>query len=552
MAKRKSRNNFMLQGAILGVSSILVRVIGLIYRIPLINILGEKGNAYYSIAFDVYSILLLLSSYSLPLAVSKMVSARNAKKEFKNLKRAFMMAVGFALLVGIAAFCITFFGAEFFARINDCPQCVIALRVLSPALIILSILGVLRGFFQGFGTMVPTAVSNILEQIVNAVVSLVAASALFKQAQLINDSAYGFDNLPEAYGAAGGTLGTVSGAFFALLFMVFLFMLFRKQLNELAFNDRGHRKESYGHILKILVATVVPVILSTLIYNIGSLLDTVVFRNIMGTLDYTRDAIDIMTGMYSGNYRILINVPVALASAMASSLIPSIVKSRTLGNRGQVINKIDSAIKVTMVVAMPCAVGIGVLGKPIVNMLFSNSIDPDKVALMYAIGCISVVFYSLSTITNSILQGIDKMNVPVLHSAVSLLIHLALLAGMLFILRIDIFSVVIADLVFSLLMCIFNERSIRKFLNYRQDYIGSFIKPAICSVVMGIIVFIVNRLIGKVIHSNTVCTLLSIIIAAVVYFLSLILTRTIGEEELLMVPGGGRIARLLERIGFLR
>ena len=227
MAKKKSRNNFMLHGAILGVSSILVRVIGLIYRIPLINILGEKGNAYYSIAFDVYSILLLLSSYSLPLAVSKMVSARNAKNQFKNLKRVFFMAISFSILVGLIAFCITFFGADFFAKINDCPQCVIALRVLSPALVILSVLGVLRGFFQGFGTMIPTAVSNILEQIVNAVVSLVAASALFKQGQLISESQYGFTNIPEAYGAAGGTLGTVMGALFAMLFMIFLFLTFR-------------------------------------------------------------------------------------------------------------------------------------------------------------------------------------------------------------------------------------------------------------------------------------------------------------------------------------
>ncbi|MBQ9815615.1 MAG: polysaccharide biosynthesis protein [Lachnospiraceae bacterium] len=552
MAKKKSRNNFMLHGAILGVSSILVRVIGLIYRIPLINILGEKGNAYYSIAFDVYSILLLLSSYSLPLAVSKMVSARNAKNQFKNLKRVFFMAISFSILVGLIAFCITFFGADFFAKINDCPQCVIALRVLSPALVILSVLGVLRGFFQGFGTMIPTAVSNILEQIVNAVVSLVAASPLFKQGQLISESQYGFTNIPEAYGAAGGTLGTVMGALFAMLFMIFLFMTFRKRLNTLARNDRGHRKESFGRILKILVATVVPVILSTLIYNIGALLDTVVFRNIMGTLDYAKDSIDVMTGMYSGNYRILINVPVALASALASSLIPSIVRSRTLGNRGEVINKIESAIKVTMVVAMPCAVGIGVLGKPIVNMLFSHSVDPDKVALMYAIGCISVVFYSLSTITNSILQGIDKMNVPVLHSAISLLIHLAFLAGMLFILRIDIFSVVIADLIFSLLMCILNQRSLKRFLNFRQDLLNTYFKPAICSVLMGIIVLVVNKLLIKVIHSNTVCVLLCIIIAFVVYFLALVFFRTVGEDELAMIPGGGRVTRLLRKIRLIR
>ena len=152
-----------MQGAILGVSSILVRLIGIIYRVPLNNILGEKGVAYYGVAFDVYSILLLLSSYSLPLAVSKMVSKRTTLKEYKNTKRIFIFALIFALCCGIAAFCITFFGADLFAKILNYPQSAIALRVLSPALIILSVLGVMRGYFQGLGTMIPTAISNIFE-----------------------------------------------------------------------------------------------------------------------------------------------------------------------------------------------------------------------------------------------------------------------------------------------------------------------------------------------------------------------------------------------------
>lgn len=541
----------MLQGAILGVSSILVRIIGLIYRIPLINILGEKGNAYYSIAFDVYSVLLLLSSYSLPLAVSKIVSARNARKQFRNIKRALAVAIIFALAVGFVAFCITYFGADFFAKLNDCPQCVIALRVLSPALIILSVLGVLRGFFQGFGTMVPTAFSNIVEQIVNAIVSIAAASALFKQGQLISESKYDFNNVAEAYGAAGGTLGTVMGALAALIFMVFLFMCFRKTLNTLARRD-NHRDESYGMILKVLVITVIPVILSTLIYNIGSLLDTVVFRNIMGTLDYTRDSIDIMTGMYSGNYRILINVPVALASALASSLIPSIVHSRAVGRRGEVITKVDMAIKMTMIVSMPCAVGIGVLGKPIVNMLFRSSVDPDKVALMYAIGCISIIFYSLSTITNSILQGIDKMSVPVMHSAIALIIHLGLLTAMLYIFRIDIFCVVIADVFFALIMCILNQRSLRRFLNYRQNLMESYLKPAVCSLIMGIFTALLYRLLIKLFKSNTLTTIICILLAIVIYFALLLLFKVIDESTLREAPGGNKLVKICKKVKLLK
>ena len=182
--------------------------------------------------------------------------------------------------------------------------------------------------------------------------------------------------------------------------------------------DQTEGKEPLGGILKTLVLTIIPVILSTTIYNLTGLVDSGLFSNIMEARGMDHDMIDTFTGMFTGNYRLIVNVPIALASALASSLIPSVVKSVTQGNRGNVIRKIDSSIKVTMMVAMPCAVGLGVLAKPIINLLFPTSVDPDKVSLMLMIGCISVVLYSLSTITNSILQGIDKMRIPVFHSAI--------------------------------------------------------------------------------------------------------------------------------------
>ena len=208
----------MMQGAILGVSSIIVRMIGILYRVPLNNILGEKGVAYYGMAFEVYSFLLLLSSYSLPLAVSKMVSKRVTLREYKNTRRIFGFALGFAVCIGLVAFAVTYFGSDFFARLLNFPQSAIALRTLSFGLIIMSVLGVMRGYFQGLGTMVPTALSNILEQIVNAAVSLIAASAFYKAALVATTHKYSFPNVPEAMGASGGTLGTVCGAGSALVF----------------------------------------------------------------------------------------------------------------------------------------------------------------------------------------------------------------------------------------------------------------------------------------------------------------------------------------------
>lgn len=547
MAAKKSKN-FMIQGAILGIASIIVRIIGVIYRVPLNNILGEKGVAYYGVAYDVYSILLLLSSYSMPLAVSKMVSARVTMGKYAHTRRIFISALGFSLGVGFAAFCITYFGADIFANILNYPQSAVAIRVLSPALVILSVLGVMRGFFQGFGSMVPTAVSNIVEQIVNAAVSIIAATALYKVGADADPESFAFTNVAEAYGAAGGTLGTVCGAGFALLFLIFVYLMFRPGFMRKVRRDKTRDKEKLSYILKILVITIIPVILSTTIYNLGSLINSGVFSNVMEAKGVDNDTIDTLTGMYTGNYKVIINVPIALASALSSSLIPSVVASRTRKDQKGVRRKIQSAIKITMMIAIPCTVGIGVLAKPIINLLFPTSVDPDKVSLMLIVGCVSVAFYSLSTITNGILQGIDKMRLPVIHSAISLAAHVVILVGLLYFTDMNIFAVVVSDMLFALMMCILNHMSLRKHLGFKQEYRNSFFMPAFSAVIMGLFCRLAYVIFNSITGSNAISVVIAIIVAVAVYAVLLMITKTITKEELDSIPGGGKIYRLFHKI----
>ena len=180
----KSKNNgtnFLVQGSILAVASIISRIIGLVYRIPLNNILGDVGISYYACAFDVYNVILIISSYSLPQAVSKTVSAKAAKGQYRSVYQVLKGALLFALVSGIVASLVVFFGAEFFTgTLLKTPYSVFALKILGPALVVVAVLGVLRGFFQGLGTMMPSAISQIIEQIVNAIISVWAAYVLYR------------------------------------------------------------------------------------------------------------------------------------------------------------------------------------------------------------------------------------------------------------------------------------------------------------------------------------------------------------------------------------
>ena len=272
---------FLLQGSVLAVASIISRIVGLIYRVPLTNTIGKTGNDYYSTAYEVYNIILLISSYSIPLAVSKLVSARMAKGHVKDANKVLHGALLFAFISGGIASIVVFVGAEFFTgSILKTPYAAIALKVLAPTLLVVAILGVIRGFFQGLGTMIPSAISQIGEQIVNAIVSVVAANILFSYGKRVGGVLGDEKGYSAAFGAAGGTLGTAVGAAFALAFILFIYFAFKKVFKKMMRRDKHKHFETYGDVLPILVMTIIPVLLSTTVYNISSIIDQGIFKNI--------------------------------------------------------------------------------------------------------------------------------------------------------------------------------------------------------------------------------------------------------------------------------
>ncbi len=541
---RNNNTNFILQGSILAVTSIIVRIIGLLYRIPLTNIIGNEGNGYYSAAFEVYSIVLLVSSYSLPLAVSKLVSERVSERNYKNAYRIFKGAFIFAVISGGISGLVVFFASDFIAGvIMTEPLSAIALRVLAPGLLIFAIMGVLRGFFQGLNTMMPTAISQVVEQVVNAVISIVAAFYLFSYGTkvgkiLLNDS-YAY-----AYGAAGGTMGTVAGALFGLLFLLFVFWVFKKVLKDLIQSDQDNKTEAYGYILKILILTIIPVLLSTAVYNVSTIIDQGIFNKIMTLKGLGEEKTDIW-GVFSGKYKVLINVPIALASAMASSVIPGLTGAIKRNDVKTVRKKAALAIRFTMIISIPCAVGLAVLAYPIISMLFTG--EPDLAAGMLHVGTVSVVFYSLSTLTNGILQGINKMKIPIRNAFLSLVIHIAALYIMLVPFNWGIYSVVYANILFSFCMCLLNALSIRKHLRYKQEVFRTFVIPAIAALVMGIVVYFLYLLLHSFL-SLSAATLLSILLGAIIYLLILLLLKGISAEEITALPKGKQIAGILRKL----
>lgn len=540
--EKKQSAGFLKHGSILAMASLIVRFIGMIYRIPMSNILGDKGNGIYAVAFDIYDIVLIISSYSLPLALSKIISAQNSKREYKNIGKTFRCALTFALVSG-GIFGVALFLGAGLIETHIYPAYVglrIPLRVLAPTVFIVALLGVFRGFFQGKNTMVPTAVSQVLEQIVNAIVSVLAAWLFIK---------WNADSLMKsAWGAAGGTLGTCLGAFTALLLVGFVYYIYYPIQKKLERRDRGRRVYSASHIYRILFVTILPIILSQTVYQISGLIDYYLFGDVMNAKGMDPTDIQTFTGLYSSKYRLLTSVPIAISTAIASSMIPSAVAAYTQGDTKQLNYNILSGIKFNMIIAFPCAFGYTVVGQSIVHLLFpgDNYVMGGQMLLA---GSSAIIFYAISNVTSSALQSVDKMRIPVIHSAISLGIHVIIVILMLRLTNVGIYALIVGNITFPLIVSVLNILALKRYIpSFRLKPLKTFMVPLSASLWMSIVVMVVYTLLNKGFAAlasdyvaNAIALFVTLIIAVIVYFVVFLKLRGMTKEELFDFPMGRRL-----------
>ena len=548
--KRKSiTSGILVQGGILAVAGIIARAIGLVRRIPLTNIIGDMGNGYYANAYEIYSIVLLLSSYSLPVAISKLVAARTEKEQYKNTQRYFHGAVLFALISGgLSCILVIIFADVLATNVMGEPKSAIALRVLAPTLLIFAVMGAFRGYFQGKGTMVVTAISQIIEQIILVITSLVFAS-LFYQIGTKFGNVMMDDTFAPALGAAGATVGCGLGALASLLYVYINYRFYvRKVAYKQIAMDPTHRTESMIAIMTTIFLTVVPFILSTVIYNVSGILDQALFNHYMESVGEL-ELKTLSMGVYSGKYKVLINLPIAFANAMVSAIVPVLSASISRKDNVTARIKVSQAIRVTMIITIPSAVGLAVLGRPIVDMLFSGEID--MAAKMLYIGTLSIIFFALSTLGNGILQGIGKINTPVFNAMIALVFNVGSLLFFLYGLKLGIYSVVLANMIFSLVMCVLNHICIYRFLNYKQEIKRTFLIPLLCSAIMGLIIFLVNLLFKMFLPDYAAC-LIAIGVGIVAYIILMTVFRGITVEVFQSIPLGDQLLKLFRKFGLLR
>lgn len=546
------KNNFVMQAGILASAGIISRIIGLLYRSPLTEVIGELGLGYYQAAYGFYTIVLLISSYSIPSAISKVIAQKLALREYRNAHRIFLCSMAYVLVVGGIASLFLFFGAGIFVEEAAIP----VLRTFAPTIFVYGILGVLRGYFQAHKSMAQTSVSQILEQIANAVVSIGAA-------YLLINSFMGGMEMPvdtagqvkrATYGAVGSAMGTGVGVLAALLFMAGIYGLNRRIIQRRIRNDRHRHMDSYGEILRTITAVVTPFILSTAVYNLSGTVNNAVYTKILPSLKEL-DSVELYSnwGIFSGQALTISNIPIAFASAMAAAMIPSVAQLMASKDIGGARQKIGVAVKTTMLISIPCAVGLLVLARPVTYLLFPRSEEVVSLAsrLLMTLS-LSVVFYALSTLNSSILQGLGRVNIPIVNAFIALVLQTAVALGLLFYTELDLYSMAVANTVYSGAMCILNQISVRKAVGYRQEVLKTFVIPFAASLFMGAFAWAVYEGLLMMTGSMRISVIPAILAGACVYFAMLIILRGVTEKELRGFPKGHLLVRAAKKCRLMR
>lgn len=543
VAQTQKQNSFFGGAAILAAGILIVKLIGMFYKIPLINIIGEAGAADFNNAYNIYAVLLTVSTAGLPVAVSKLVSEANALDRRNQVRRTFRLALVLFLALGLVSFLVMFFRADALAGMMNDSKAAAGIRALAPAVVCVGCLAALRGYSQGHSNMAPTSVSQIIEALCKLVVGLGLAFWLVKQ---------GKD--PDV-AAAGAITGVTVGTVVALAYMVLDFLLSRGREDT-----RGtDRPDSAGSILVNILKIAVPITLSSSMVGIVTVIDSsLVQGQLQSALDLTEQASRTLYGNYSGALNIY-NLPTSLMAAITASVIPAVSAALARRDRRGAARITGSALRITALLSFPMGVGLFVLGTPIIRLLFPKLNVAVAGPLLSTLG-IATPFVCMVLVCNSVLQAHGFINLPVIVMVLGGIVKIVNnynLVG-----AIGIAGAPVGNILCFGLALVLDLVVITRVIPNRPRLLPIFVKPAIASAIMGGAAWAVYGLLSRVLTAeqvneagetirvvsrmgNALGIFLAIAVAGVVYLVLVIALRAISRDDLALMPKGDKLARLL-------
>lgn len=529
----KSKGQTFIKGAaILGIAGLIVKIIGAVFRIPLANTIGTEGMSYYEVVYPYYSWLLVISSAGLPTAISKLVSERITLNDYKGAKDVFNRALILLSVIGIVTSLIMFFGANALANISANPKAALSFRALSPALLFVSVMCAYRGYLQGLQQMTGTAVSQVIEQVIKLALGLSLAIALLKKG-------------PE-YAAMGALIGVTVSELVALVVIFFMARKSKKRIDELSRQTAPVLGSKLNNVTKSLLAIAIPITIGASISPLTGILDSAMILRSLQGLGFTLKEAQTAYSLLRTNVTTLINMPGVLTMSLAMSLVPAISAARASKDKSMMVNTSRLGLKLALVIGFPCAIGLFILGKPIMGMLYTSLTETELTLAgdLMRTASFGVLFLSIVQSMTGLIQGMGKPVVPVINLFVGFILKLITMLILMNIPEINIQGAAVSTVVCYAFAGLADMIYAIRYSKMPVKLFDVFIKPIAATAVMGVVCALTYNAFSASGHIKT-ATILALGAAVIVYIVLIFVLKMFNTEELNMVPGGKKLIKVL-------
>lgn len=537
---KTKKESFMSSVLILMISQVLIKILGLIYKLYLTNRegFGDKGNAIYSSGFQIYALFLTISSIGIPGALAKLVSEKIAIGDTKGAHRIFKIAFVTFGLIGFLSSTILFLGAGYISNtLLQIPEAELTLVALSPSIFFVSISCVIKGYFTGRENLKVTANSHTLEQFFKTVLSVIIVEMVALTT--------GTDTTIMAAGAnLATTLATV-------LCFLYLYKYYSKMRKEIAFELKRTTKNKRTRIIKTIkqiLSVSIPMSMTAILGTINKNIDSMtVVRGLKSFL--SEEQAKIQYGILSGKVDTLVTLPMSLNMAFATALVPSISSSKAIGDIETIRKRVSFSMLISMLIGMPCMIIMILFAKQILELLFPNATSG---AFIYQISCLGIIFIVLEQTISGALHGLGKMLTPAIALGIGVIIKFILNMYLIPINPSDFFLGGTAGAAISTVVChavalTIEFKILSKNINLKLDKNKFIVKPVIACLIMGTITYIFNITLFQCLNEK-ISTMLLILMCVIIYILLLIILRVFSEEEIYMIPYGSKIYNFLKKL----
>ncbi|MGE5629541.1 MAG: putative polysaccharide biosynthesis protein [Caulobacteraceae bacterium] len=530
------KQSFIKGAAILAIAGIISKALGAIYRIPLGRIIGSEGMAYYQTAYDLYIWMLTISAYSIPIAISKLVSEKIELGRRDEAHKTFRVALGLIAFLSITVASVLFIFAEEFATVLKNPGAYIAVLCVAPAIFTVSLSGAFRGYFQGMQNMTPSGVSQVTEQIGRVVFGFIFAIMF----------------LPLGYkSAAGGAVfGTTIGGLVSFLTLVYIYRLKKSEIMTGVRSSGTLRMESTASIAKRIIVFSIPITIGGSIMPVMNVLDTFIVMDRLQAAGFSLEAATSLFGQLKGMAGAFINLPQVFTIALAASLVPAISESMAKRDFDSAKRKTELAIRISLIIGLPAAFGLFILSDPIMKLIYPAEPASLGMALRYL--SMAVIFLNLVQTMTGILQGMGKERVPVVNLVIGALVKVVVSYTLTAVPIINIRGAALGTVAGYAVSATLNMAAIIRHQQSSMSIGKIIIKPVVATAAMIAAAYSGYKLIFSYTGSNFAGILFSIAFAGLIYGIALILIKGVTKEELEMAPGAKRLSSVLRKKGLIR